>query len=72
MAHIRYTEQTKGETTILPAPDLRTAERLFRYAVSCATADMRIDLMSGRRILRSHRVEFVETIPSVRDMPRYR
>ena len=71
MAHVRFTDLTKKTVAKLPAPDYRTAKRLYDYAVSCATADMKIELVVGRGVVKRHFVDFVETIPSVRDMPRY-
>jgi hypothetical protein len=71
MAHIRFVDRSKGTVRKLPAANARQAKQLFDYAVSCATADMRIELVMADQIVKTHWVDFVETIPSVREMPRY-
>jgi hypothetical protein len=70
-AAVRFYDRRKDTAEVLPAPSLKKAKQLFDYARSCATADMRIELLVGGQIVQTHWVNFEEKIPSVREMPRY-
>lgn len=71
MAYVRFTDLVKNEVKRLPAPSLKIARRLFEYSVSCATAEMKIELVNGGKVIARYWVDYVENIPSVQDMPRY-
>jgi hypothetical protein len=65
LMHIRFTNLSTGKIEDLAAADYNGALSLFRYSMRVATSNTRIELLSGDVVLRSHTVEYVETIPSV-------
>lgn len=68
MAEIRFHNRVKKTVRVLRAEGAREAKRLFDYAKSCATADMRIELVLGGQIVQTHWVDYVEHIPTIREV----
>ena len=56
MTGVRYTSEF-GKVETLSAPTYEVARRLFRYAVSVATATVTIELMDEGCVRRTHQVE---------------